>query len=76
MSFCIITFHEDKLLTVVTGCREFLVESAKKVGVEGAAEFLEDPNNGLKEVFSILIQSSYACQLLRKHRRNLKLTFL
>ncbi|GMH27241.1 hypothetical protein Nepgr_029084 [Nepenthes gracilis] len=29
---------------------EFLVESAKKVGVEGAAEFLHDPNNGLKEV--------------------------
>lgn len=36
-------------------CREFLVESAKKVGIEGAAEFLEDPNNGLKEVFSFLI---------------------
>ncbi|KAM7506880.1 hypothetical protein LguiA_017333 [Lonicera macranthoides] len=32
------------------GDREFLVESARKVGVEGAAEFLEDPNNGLKEV--------------------------
>lgn len=32
------------------GDREFLVESAKKVGIEGAAEFLEDPNNGLKEV--------------------------
>ncbi|XP_010694147.2 uncharacterized protein LOC104906998 [Beta vulgaris subsp. vulgaris] len=32
------------------GDREFLVECAKKVGVEGAAEFLEDPNNGLKEV--------------------------
>ncbi|KAL8471831.1 hypothetical protein ACS0TY_028534 [Phlomoides rotata] len=32
------------------GDKEFLVESAKKVGVEGAAEFLEDPNNGLKEV--------------------------
>ncbi|KAL2499841.1 Thioredoxin superfamily protein [Abeliophyllum distichum] len=32
------------------GDREFLVESAKKVGLEGAAEFLEDPNNGLKEV--------------------------
>lgn len=26
------------------------MESARKVGVEGAAEFLEDPNNGLKEV--------------------------
>lgn len=26
------------------------MESAKKVGIEGAAEFLEDPNNGLKEV--------------------------
>ncbi|KAG8366975.1 hypothetical protein BUALT_Bualt16G0024300 [Buddleja alternifolia] len=32
------------------GNREFLVEAAKKVGVEGATEFLEDPNNGLKEV--------------------------
>lgn len=32
------------------GDRKFLVESAKKVGIEGAAEFLEDPNNGLKEV--------------------------
>ncbi|XP_059670481.1 uncharacterized protein LOC132316016 [Cornus florida] len=32
------------------GDREFLVESARKVGIEGAAEFLEDPNNGLKEV--------------------------
>ncbi|KAB1211423.1 hypothetical protein CJ030_MR6G021387 [Morella rubra] len=31
-------------------CWEFLVESAKKVGIEGAAEFLQDPNNGLKEV--------------------------
>uniref|UniRef100_A0A5B6ZMM8 DSBA-like thioredoxin domain-containing protein n=1 Tax=Davidia involucrata TaxID=16924 RepID=A0A5B6ZMM8_DAVIN len=32
------------------GDREFLVESASKVGVEGAAEFLDNPNNGLKEV--------------------------
>ncbi|XP_051114726.1 uncharacterized protein LOC127240218 [Andrographis paniculata] len=32
------------------GDREFLVESAKKAGVEGAAEFLENPNNGVKEV--------------------------
>lgn len=31
------------------------MESAKKVGIEGAAEFLEDPNNGLKEVFPFLI---------------------
>ncbi|KAG5535232.1 hypothetical protein RHGRI_023122 [Rhododendron griersonianum] len=30
--------------------REFLLECARKVGVEGAAEFLEDPSNGLKEV--------------------------
>lgn len=27
------------------------MEAASKVGVEGAAEFLEDPNNGVKEVF-------------------------
>ncbi|KAK2986282.1 hypothetical protein RJ640_021851 [Escallonia rubra] len=32
------------------GDREFLVESARKVGVEGAAQFLENPENGLKEV--------------------------
>lgn len=33
-------------------CREFLVEAARKAGIDGAAEFLEDPNNGLQEVFS------------------------
>jgi len=38
-------------LTLPTGCREFLLECAQKVGVEGAAKFLEDPNNGVKEVF-------------------------
>ncbi|XAR71320.1 hypothetical protein NMG60_11028525 [Bertholletia excelsa] len=32
------------------GDREFLLECARKVDVEGAADFLEDPNNGLKEV--------------------------
>ncbi|KAG8662405.1 uncharacterized protein YwbO [Manihot esculenta] len=32
------------------GDREFLLECAAKAGVEGAAEFLEDPNNGVKEV--------------------------
>ncbi|TYI20061.1 hypothetical protein ES332_A07G208500v1 [Gossypium tomentosum] len=32
------------------GDREFLLESARKVGVEGAAEFLENPNKGVKEV--------------------------
>ncbi|KAK8717699.1 hypothetical protein V6N13_044957 [Hibiscus sabdariffa] len=32
------------------GDREFLLESARKVGVEGAAEFLENPDNGVKEV--------------------------
>lgn len=34
------------------GCRDFLLECARKVNLEGAAEFLQDPNNGLKEVFS------------------------
>ncbi|RXH89700.1 hypothetical protein DVH24_032057 [Malus domestica] len=29
---------------------EYLLQSARKVGVEGAAEFLEDPNNGLDEI--------------------------
>ncbi|XP_077215404.1 uncharacterized protein LOC143849967 [Tasmannia lanceolata] len=32
------------------GDREVLLEAARKVGVDGASEFLEDPNNGLKEV--------------------------
>lgn len=32
------------------GDKEFLVEAADKVGVEGAAELLEDPNKGVKEV--------------------------
>ncbi|KNA20607.1 hypothetical protein SOVF_050740 [Spinacia oleracea] len=36
------------------GDREFLVESAKKVEIEGAAEFLENPENGLKEVMEEL----------------------
>ncbi|XP_027077270.1 uncharacterized protein LOC113753131 isoform X1 [Coffea eugenioides] len=40
------------------GDREFLLESARKVGVEGAAEFLEDPNKGLKEVNEELHQFS------------------
>ncbi|KAJ7974275.1 DSBA oxidoreductase family protein [Quillaja saponaria] len=40
------------------GDRVFLLESASKVGVEGAAEFLQDPNNGLKEVESELYQYS------------------
>lgn len=37
-------------LTLMSPCREFLLACAAKVGVEGAAEFLEDPNNGVKEV--------------------------
>lgn len=32
-------------------CSKFLLESAAKVGIEGAEEFLTNPNNGLKEVF-------------------------
>ncbi|XP_006338333.1 uncharacterized protein YwbO [Solanum tuberosum] len=40
------------------GDREFLIEAARKVGIEGAADFLEDPNNGLKEVNEELQQHS------------------
>ncbi|GAB4832432.1 hypothetical protein Ancab_006450 [Ancistrocladus abbreviatus] len=43
---CVGYFTQGKYI----GDREFLVESAKKVGIEGAAEFLEDPNNGVQEV--------------------------
>ncbi|XP_054793870.1 uncharacterized protein LOC129299426 [Prosopis cineraria] len=32
------------------GDYDFLLECAKKVNLEGAAEFLQEPNNGLKEV--------------------------
>ncbi|KAI5340714.1 hypothetical protein L3X38_019988 [Prunus dulcis] len=39
-------FTQEKYI----GDREFLLESARKIGVEGPAEFLEDPNNGLNEV--------------------------
>ncbi|KAJ7974274.1 DSBA oxidoreductase family protein [Quillaja saponaria] len=40
------------LVTVISSirCRGFLLEAASKAGVEGAAEFLQDPNNGLNEV--------------------------
>ncbi|MCH95527.1 DSBA-like thioredoxin domain containing protein, partial [Trifolium medium] len=31
------------------GDQKFLVEAAAKVGIEGAEEFLKNPNNGLKE---------------------------
>ncbi|KAF9603805.1 hypothetical protein IFM89_037939 [Coptis chinensis] len=36
----------------VDGLTEFLVEAAKKVGIEGVAEFLDDPNKGVQEVYS------------------------
>ncbi|KAI9121176.1 hypothetical protein K1719_008209 [Acacia pycnantha] len=32
------------------GDHDFLLDCAKNVNLEGAAEFLQDPNNGLKEV--------------------------
>ncbi|XP_026425100.1 uncharacterized protein LOC113321406 [Papaver somniferum] len=43
------------------GDRDFLVEAASKVGVEGAAEFLENPNNGLNEVHEEL--QKYSAQI-------------
>ncbi|GFY84844.1 thioredoxin superfamily protein [Actinidia rufa] len=43
---CLGYFTQGKYI----GDREFLVECARKVGVEGAAEFLENPSNGLEEV--------------------------
>ncbi|PIA63225.1 hypothetical protein AQUCO_00200919v1 [Aquilegia coerulea] len=36
------------------GDQEFLIEAANKVGVEGAEEFLNDPKNGLQEVYADL----------------------
>lgn len=37
--------------THLLDCRGVLAEAAAKVGIEGAVEFLEDPNKGVKEVF-------------------------
>lgn len=39
--------HQHDLLP----CRQVLLDAARKVGIEGAPELLEDPNKGLKEVF-------------------------
>ncbi|KAI3919122.1 hypothetical protein MKW98_016675 [Papaver atlanticum] len=43
------------------GDRDFLVEAASKAGIEGAAEFLENPNNGLNEVHEEL--QKYSTQI-------------
>ncbi|GAA0169926.1 transferase [Lithospermum erythrorhizon] len=40
------------------GGRDFLLECARKAGVEGAAEFLDNPENGQKEVHGELQQYS------------------
>ena len=31
-------------------CRKILLEAVEKVGITGTKEWLDDPNNGLKEV--------------------------
>lgn len=46
-----------ELITLSNCCRDFLLECARKAGVEGAAEFLESADEGVKEV---LIQVIYA----------------
>lgn len=38
-------------------CRQVLLDAARKVGIEGAEELLEDPTKGVDEVFSQLILS-------------------
>ncbi|MCL7034716.1 hypothetical protein MKW94_022918 [Papaver nudicaule] len=43
------------------GDRDFLVEAASKAGIEGAAEFLENPDNGLNEVYEEL--QKYSTQI-------------
>ncbi|KAM7279778.1 hypothetical protein ACFE04_006912 [Oxalis oulophora] len=43
---CLGYFTQGKYI----GDRDFLLECASKVGVQGTAEFLQDPNNGLKEI--------------------------
>ncbi|MED6207218.1 hypothetical protein PIB30_033813 [Stylosanthes scabra] len=43
---CLGYFTQGKYI----GDQKFLLESAAKVGVEGAEDFLKNPNNGLKEV--------------------------
>lgn len=46
-----------KLITLSNCCRDFLLECARKAGVEGAAEFLETADNGVKEVLIQVIDS-------------------
>ncbi|KAL4565023.1 hypothetical protein LXL04_029105 [Taraxacum kok-saghyz] len=43
-------FHHLKQLEQKLGSRDFLVEFARKVGIEGALQFLDDPKMGLDEV--------------------------
>lgn len=43
---CLGYFTQGKYI----GDQKFLVEAAAKVGIEGAEEFLQNPNNGQKEV--------------------------
>uniref|UniRef100_A0A1J3FIJ5 Uncharacterized protein YwbO n=1 Tax=Noccaea caerulescens TaxID=107243 RepID=A0A1J3FIJ5_NOCCA len=43
---CLGYFTQGKFI----GDREFLVETAKKLGIEGAEGFLSEPNNGVAEV--------------------------
>lgn len=57
MQLCLQMLSFEVSVVWNSGCREFLTEAARKAGVDGAAEFLEDPNNGLNEVFFVFLNS-------------------
>jgi hypothetical protein len=38
-------------------CRQVLLDAARKVGIEGAEELLEDPSKGVDEVFFFPVKS-------------------
>lgn len=42
-------------------CRDFLLECARKAGVEGAAEFLESADSGVKEVWIQVLYAFFGC---------------
>ena len=59
---CFEIFTRNLSIYNFLGGREFLLECAGKAGIEGAAEFLRDPSNGVNEVFLFGTQVDYKVQ--------------
>lgn len=49
------------MITVSNCCREFLLECARKAGVEGAAEFLGSDDNGVNQVSTQVLYALFGC---------------